>query len=604
MNVRLTALLALALALLPIGAGAADEPDLPEGVEVQARGPVHEAFAEATGAAPGPGPVVEKEPPAPIEEMPPEEKPEGDNIVWIPGYWGWDEEASDFLWVSGFWRAVPPGRTWVPGRWEKTGEGHVWVSGYWADEASEGEEELVPEPPGTLERGPTAPPPAEGYNYMPGQWVYHEERFAWRPGYWLKHRPGWCWVPGQYKWTPAGYVHVSGYWDAPLAERGLLYAPVRVSPRLARRKGFVYTPAYAVQPDFLMSALFVRKATRRYHFGDYFGRGMDARYEAWPEYRLGRWAYDPNYSYYRRANAGRPGWEKGLRALYEGRASGDIPRPPVTLVQQRTLVNNYTTRRTTNVAVSKAVNITNGQNVTAVSRVSSREGLRVSGLASLGGTTAARDVKTVRVQKVSADSHREERRQLERHRLVARERQAAEGRAAAKRPAGVKPTAPVRLKMVLPKTAPPRPRIKAPAPPPAPVRPKVAVKPPPGPDRRPAPPPPPPRKDRDRPPVVTPPKVTPPPPPRVTPPPRKDRDRPPVPPKVTPPKVTPPAPPPRATPPKVTPPAPPPRVTPPKVTPPAPPPRVTPPPPPPKVTPPPPPPPPRKDKDRPKKDKG
>ena len=83
----------------------------PAGVDVQARGPIHEAYAEPTNTVEAPAEVVAKEPPAPIEETPPEEKPEGDNVVWIPGYWSWDEETKDYLWISGFWRAVPPGRT-------------------------------------------------------------------------------------------------------------------------------------------------------------------------------------------------------------------------------------------------------------------------------------------------------------------------------------------------------------------------------------------------------------------------------------------------------------------------------------------------------------
>ena len=52
-----------------------------------------------------------------MDEVPPEEKPEGDNIQWTPGYWAWDEERTDFLWVSGFWRVPPPDCTWMPGYW-------------------------------------------------------------------------------------------------------------------------------------------------------------------------------------------------------------------------------------------------------------------------------------------------------------------------------------------------------------------------------------------------------------------------------------------------------------------------------------------------------
>jgi hypothetical protein len=107
--------------------------DAEAGVQVLTRGPVHEAFAETVTFDPEPGIVVPKTPPAAIEELPPDQKPEGANVAWIPGYWGWDDERSDFLWVSGIWRDLPPGRQWVPGYWGKSTQGFQWTSGYWAD---------------------------------------------------------------------------------------------------------------------------------------------------------------------------------------------------------------------------------------------------------------------------------------------------------------------------------------------------------------------------------------------------------------------------------------------------------------------------------------
>jgi hypothetical protein len=71
------------------------------GVEVLTRGPVHEAFAETVTFDPEAGIVVTKAPAASIEELPPEQRPEGTNVEWIPGYWAWDDEHNDFLWVSG-----------------------------------------------------------------------------------------------------------------------------------------------------------------------------------------------------------------------------------------------------------------------------------------------------------------------------------------------------------------------------------------------------------------------------------------------------------------------------------------------------------------------
>ncbi len=120
--------LCVALALLALGtefcgdqaiAAQRGRTDVEEEVQVLTRGPVHEAFAETVTFDPEPGIVVPKAPPAAIEELPPDQKPEGANVAWIPGYWGWDDERSDFLWVSGVWRALPPGRQWVPGLLEQ-----------------------------------------------------------------------------------------------------------------------------------------------------------------------------------------------------------------------------------------------------------------------------------------------------------------------------------------------------------------------------------------------------------------------------------------------------------------------------------------------------
>src|SRR5262245_60057927 len=134
--------LALALALTPASAPgqlppqgqppAAPGVDQNTGQEVLARGPVHEAYA-STVETPAATPVVQQQPPEAIEELPPDEKPAGDNVQWIPGYWQWDEERTDFIWISGFWRAPPPNRVWVPGSWRQVQGGFQWVSGFWQD---------------------------------------------------------------------------------------------------------------------------------------------------------------------------------------------------------------------------------------------------------------------------------------------------------------------------------------------------------------------------------------------------------------------------------------------------------------------------------------
>src|SRR4029077_8213631 len=74
-----------------------------KGIEVLARGPIHEAFTQAALTKPEPGPVVPKKPPDPIKEVPPEVKPKGKNVQWLPGYWAWDPDKKDSVWVSGCW---------------------------------------------------------------------------------------------------------------------------------------------------------------------------------------------------------------------------------------------------------------------------------------------------------------------------------------------------------------------------------------------------------------------------------------------------------------------------------------------------------------------
>jgi WXXGXW repeat (2 copies) len=149
----------------------AQAPGAEDGVEELARGPVHEAFAEPLVLDPASIPVIAKRPPEPVEELPPEEKPAGENVAWLPGYWSWDDDRSDFLWVSGFWRALPPGREWVPGYWQPAEGGWRWVAGYWA-KAEEAEMEFLPAPPKSLEAGPSLARPTEDHLWIPGCWTW------------------------------------------------------------------------------------------------------------------------------------------------------------------------------------------------------------------------------------------------------------------------------------------------------------------------------------------------------------------------------------------------------------------------------------------------
>src|SRR5205085_2777765 len=133
-------------------------------------------------------------------------KPEGDNVQWLSGYWHWDEERTDFVWISGFWRVPPPGRVWVPGHWQQVNGGWQWTQGFWQDPTppapapgvavglSQGIEYL-PAPPQPIEFYPSVPAPTVSSVYVPGSWVWRHGRYLWRPGFWTEVRPGWVWVP-------------------------------------------------------------------------------------------------------------------------------------------------------------------------------------------------------------------------------------------------------------------------------------------------------------------------------------------------------------------------------------------------------------------------
>ncbi len=60
----------------------------------------------------------------------------------------------------------------------------------------------------------------------PAYWSWQGTDYAWRPGYWAAVQPNWIWMPAHYVWTPSGYLFVAGYWDLPVANRGLMFAPV------------------------------------------------------------------------------------------------------------------------------------------------------------------------------------------------------------------------------------------------------------------------------------------------------------------------------------------------------------------------------------------
>ena len=91
------------------------------------------ALSIAGSASAQVGIVVSFGPPAlPVYEQPP---CPGDNYIWAPGYWDFDNDFDDYYWVPGTWVLAPePGLYWTPGYWGWTGNGFFFHEGYWAPE--------------------------------------------------------------------------------------------------------------------------------------------------------------------------------------------------------------------------------------------------------------------------------------------------------------------------------------------------------------------------------------------------------------------------------------------------------------------------------------
>jgi hypothetical protein len=317
-------------------------------MEVLARGPVHEAFATPT-TEPVPTQPVDKPPPKPIQEMPPAEKPEGD-VIWIPGYWAWDEERKDYLWVSGTWRTPPPDKHWVAGYWKEDEGKWRWVPGFWTTKTaqSDGNHQLtyMPAPPAPPNTAPPGQPPNPDSFYVPGSYVWHDAGYVvvngsqvyqqagyvWTAGYWAHVQPGYVWVAAHYRWTPSGYIYIPGYWDLALSRRGVLYAPVYVNTVVVG-PGYVYTPAYAVPPAVVIDAFWVRPCYCHYYFGDYYGP-VYAGYGFESCVIYSRRCYDPIFVYAVYEHRAEPRWASLQVDVCLGRGAGRYPCPPRTLVEQ------------------------------------------------------------------------------------------------------------------------------------------------------------------------------------------------------------------------------------------------------------------------------
>jgi hypothetical protein len=268
-----------------------------DGVQTLTRGPVHEAFASPTVADPKPGLVVPKPPPADIREQPPEYQPDGQNVQWFPGYWAWDEDRDDYIWISGAWRDPPPGKRWVPGYWAELNGGFQWVSGFWIDDQVE-EMEYLKAPPASLEQGPTMASPGDDYFYIPGTWTYVNNDYQWSAGYYAPYREDWIYVQPHWVWTPRGYIFINGYWDWRVPRRGQIFAPIYVTSVVYQRPNYYYTPRCTINTSNLFVHLWVRDSYCHYYFGNYYGPTYAHRhFTPWCNYNSRPHCHDPLFTY-------------------------------------------------------------------------------------------------------------------------------------------------------------------------------------------------------------------------------------------------------------------------------------------------------------------
>lgn len=218
-------------------------------VKPYTEGAVHEAYVTPSTEGGAVIRSISQQPPQPINELiPPQCHSEA---IWIAGYWSWNEEIKDFIWISGLWRRVPPNHVWIPGVWKQFGSDWAWLPGFWSAQPLENLHWIADHPLDPREE-PIGDAPGNGYFWMPGYWTYEADskQFSWLAGRWVQLDPEWMYTPAYYLWRPEGYIFIPGYWDLPLELRGCPYSPVLVDRSI--RDSVIYLPSLVLQPESIL----------------------------------------------------------------------------------------------------------------------------------------------------------------------------------------------------------------------------------------------------------------------------------------------------------------------------------------------------------------
>ena len=209
--------------------------------------------------------------------------------------------------------------------------GYQWISGYWADAALT-EIEYLPEPPASVEVGPNIAAPSLDHSWLPGCWIWQQNRYAWQPGYWAPMQPDWDWVPAHYACSPRGYVFVNGYYDYSVSRRGVLFAPVYLNSGIYSQPGYSYSPSTVIDLRLFTAHLFSRPRYHHYYFGDYYANSYSTG-GYFPSFSYGSSGrgYDPFYARQRWNNRDDRDWQRRIERDFANRRDHEDQRPPRTL---------------------------------------------------------------------------------------------------------------------------------------------------------------------------------------------------------------------------------------------------------------------------------
>src|SRR5262249_25714310 len=159
----------------------------------------------------------------------------------------------------------------------------------------------------------------------------------------------------------------------------------------------------------------------------------------WMDFRLGRQSFDPDFAHFRHFQG--PQWERGIKDLFTARRDGTIARPPHTLAQQQTLIQNITAENQQNVTVNKALNVTNTQ---MLSGVSSLAQISNQPLTHVIRPADRKEPSVIRLAKVSRDEQQREIKIAHQVDQAARARQQQEAQLIRQGGAPVRPTDPAK----------------------------------------------------------------------------------------------------------------------------------------------------------------